>query len=108
MKVFMRGYPEKESAAFGADEGAFQGYLLELAGKFKNERGRTKFKQKYIWSAWMPVGGSEQWQTYSRREMPFSPTKNTPSVKYVRVMLYPYWPPATYTVDNVRLLEVAD
>ena len=108
MKVFMRGYPEKESTAFGADEAAFQGWLLDRAGQFKNERGRTKFKQKYIWSAWMPAGGSDQWQTYSRREMPFSPTKNTPSVKYVRVMLFPYWPPATYYVDNVRLLEVAE
>ena len=23
---------------------------------------------------------------------------------YVRVMLYPFWPPATYKVDNVRLV----
>ncbi len=108
MKVFMRGYPGKESTAFGADEAAFQGWLIDRAGKFKNERGRTKFKQKYIWSAWMPAGGSDQWQTYSRREMPFSPTNNTPTVKFVRVMIYPYWPPATYYVDNIKLFEVAD
>jgi hypothetical protein len=54
----------------------------------------------------MPAGGSDTWQTYSRREKPFSPTKETPSVKYVRVMLLPYRPPATYYVDNVKLLEV--
>jgi hypothetical protein len=40
--------------------------------------------------------------------MPFSPTKNTPNVRYIRVVLLPYWPPATYYVDNVKLLELAD
>jgi len=108
MKVFLRGYPEKTSTDFGADEGAFQGYLKELAGQFENKRGRKAFIKKYTWDGWMPAGGSDQWQTYSRREMPFDPTKNTPNVRFVRVMLYPYWPPATYYVDNVRLLEVAD
>jgi hypothetical protein len=57
----------------------------------------------------MPAGGSDQWQTYSRREMPFSPTKETPHVRFVRVMLLPYnLPTGSYYVDNVRLLEVAD
>ncbi len=37
--------------------------------------------------------------------MPFRPTANTPSVKYVRVMLLPTWPPGVYTIDNVRLTE---
>jgi hypothetical protein len=26
-------------------------------------------------------------------------------VKYVRVLLYPFWPPGEYFVDNVRLVE---
>ena len=107
MKVFLRGYPEKGPAAFGADAAAFQGYLLGLAGKFDNKRGRKGFLKKYVWDAWMSAGGSDDWRTYARREMPFEPTKNTPNVQYVRVMIYPYWPPATYYVDNVRLLEVA-
>ena len=29
----------------------------------------------------------------------------TPKVKWVRVLLYPYWPPGEYFVDNVRLVE---
>jgi hypothetical protein len=37
--------------------------------------------------------------------MPFRPTANTPAVKYVRVLLLPYWPPGIYYVDNVKLVE---
>ncbi len=53
----------------------------------------------------MKVGASRGWKTLSRREKPFSPTKYTPKVKYVRVLLYPFWPPGEYYVDNVRLVE---
>ena len=53
----------------------------------------------------MKIGASSDWQTFSRREKPFSPTKYTPTVKYVRVLLYPFWPPGEYFVDNVRLVE---
>jgi hypothetical protein len=53
----------------------------------------------------LSVPASKEWITHSRREKPFSPTKNTPSVKYVRVLLYPFWPPGEYYVDNVRLTE---
>jgi hypothetical protein len=105
MKVFMRGYPQEPDLAFGADEGAFQGYLKKLKGEFVQERGRKAFIKKYTWSAWVPAGGSGEWHTYSRRERPWDPTKNTPSVQYVRVMLYPYWPPGVYYIDNVRLVE---
>jgi hypothetical protein len=106
MKVFMRGYPKEPDLAFGADEGALQGYLLKQRGEFRNERGRRLFRHQYVWDSWFPAGGDTQnWRTYSRREKPFSPTKNTPNVKYVRVMLYPYWPPAVYHIDNVRLTE---
>ena len=53
----------------------------------------------------MKAGGGDQWQTYSRREKPFAPTKVTPNIRYLRVMLYPYWPPGVYYIDNVRLVE---
>lgn len=108
MKVFLRGYAEKGATNFGAEAGAFQGYLRDPTGKIELKRGFKKQLKKYVWDAWMPAGGSDQWRTYSRREMPFDPTTNTPNVRYLRVMLLPYWPPATYYVDNVRLIEVAD
>ena len=41
-------------------------------------------------------------------KQPFRPTANTPSVKYVRVLIFPFWPPGEYYVDNVRLYEVKE
>jgi hypothetical protein len=104
--VWLMGYPEKGSTAFGADAEAFQGYLLKMAGKVKNERGRKNLIHSYVWKGQLKAGGSDQWKTYSRREKPFRPTSVTPSVRYVRVLLFPYWPPGHYHVDNVRLVKL--
>lgn len=106
--AWLVGYKEKESTAFGADAAAFQGFLLEKAGKFKNERGREAFIHKYDWKGQLSVGGSDKWETYSRREKPFRPTAVFPDIRYVRVMIYPLWPPGDYYVDNVKLVEVED
>ena len=107
IKVWLMGYPEKPDNAFGVDQGALKQYLDESKDKEQKpqQRGREAFIHKYVWKGRMPAGGVDEWRTYSRREKPFSPTKNTPSVKYVRVLIYPYWPPATYYVDNVKLVE---
>jgi hypothetical protein len=104
--VWLVGYPDKPDTTFGADQGALQQYLQEAAGTAEpQKRGRKAFIHKYVWKGQLTAGGSDQWQTYSRRAKPFSPTKNTPSVRYVRVLLYPFWPPGEYRVDNVRLTE---
>jgi hypothetical protein len=108
--VWLVGYPDKPSTAFGADNGAFQDVLKEyVTGKpVEKKRGFEPFVHKYIWKGQLTAGGSNEWKTYSRRAKPFRPTAVTPRVKYVRVMLYPFWPPAEYYVDNVRLVEVED
>ena len=110
MLAWLFGYPEKTSTDFGADEGAFQEVLqAKLTGKPKDtSRGHEMFIHKYVWKGQMALGGSDEWKTYSRRKMPFRPTANTPSVKYVRVMILPTWPPGVYYVDNVRLTEIED
>ena len=69
------------------------------------ERGRKAFIHNYDWKGQMKAGGSNAWKTYSRREKPFSPTSMTPKVRYVRVLIYPFWPPGIYYVDNVKLVE---
>jgi hypothetical protein len=109
MMVWLVGYPAKGSTAFGADMAAFQEYLKEhVAGKPKPNRRRfNPFIHKYVWKGQLVVGGADGWKTYSRREKPFRPTEHTPSVRYVRVLLLPYWPPGTYYVDNVCLRECA-
>ena len=104
--VWLVGYPEKPDNTFGADQGALQQYLQEAQGRAEPQRrGRPAFIHKYVWKGQMAAGGSDQWKTYSRRAKPFQPTKNTPNVRYVRVLVYPFWPPGIYYVDNVRLVE---
>jgi hypothetical protein len=107
--VWLVGYPDKPDTTFGADQGALQQYLAEAKGRAEpQKRGRPAFIHKYVWKGQMPAGGSDEWKTYSRRAKPFEPTKNTPNVRYVRVLIYPFWPPATYYVDNVRLTEYVE
>jgi hypothetical protein len=104
--VWLVGYPEKPSVSFGADAGAVQQYFSKRRGKAQpNKRGRKAFIHKYVWRGQLKAGGANQWRTYSRRKKPFHPTKYTPKVKWVRVLLYPFWPPGKYFVDNVRLVE---
>jgi len=45
-----------------------------------------------------------KWETFSRT---FNPTLRTPRVKFIRVMLYSYWPLGKYYWDNVVITEEA-
>ena len=104
MLVWLVGYPEKPDCSFAADEGAVRESIAKQNGMGPpNVRNRQLFVHKYVWKGQLAVQPSAEWKTFSRREKPFSPTKNTPNVKYVRVLLYPFWPPGEYFVDNVRL-----
>ena len=104
--VWLVGYPEMPDTSFAADAGAVKQYFEKVAGTAPpNKRNRKAFIHKYVWKGQLKAGGSQQWKTYSRRKKPFRPTKYTPTVKFVRVLLYPYWPPGEYFVDNVKLVE---
>jgi hypothetical protein len=107
------GYPEKGSTAFGSENGAFQDVLKEdkLKKPLEKKRGHDPFIHQYVWKGQMAAGGSGEWKTYSRRKQPFRPTLSAGrpnGVKFVRVMIYPFWPPGTYYVDNVKLVEWED
>ncbi len=105
--VWLVGYPEKASTSFGADAAAFQEVLAgRRSGRAPDtSRKREVFVHNYVWKGQLAAGGSTGWKTYSRRGKPFRPTSVTPHVRYVRVMIYPFWPPGAYSVDNVRLTE---
>ncbi|MEO1999898.1 MAG: hypothetical protein ABGZ17_32040 [Planctomycetaceae bacterium] len=106
MLVWLVGYPEKPDTSFAADAGAVKQYFAKAKGTAPpNERNRKAFIHKYVWKGQLKIAGSREWQTFSRRKKPFHPTKYTPTVKYVRVLLYPFWPPGEYYVDNVKLVE---
>ena len=108
--AWLVGYPDKPDTSFGADAKAFQEYFREKkAGKPReNKRGFDSILAKYDYRGQLKAGGGNAWRTYARRALPFRPTKNTPNVKYGRILLLPYWPPGVYYVDNVRLVEVED
>ena len=104
--VWLLGYTNKPTTAFGAEAAAFQGYLGDQAGTHDIGRGHQAFIHEYDWKGQLKAGGPGEWRTYARRAKPFRPTANTPQVRFMRVQLLPYWPPAVYYVDNVRLVEV--
>jgi hypothetical protein len=110
LMAWLVGYPEKASTAFGADSAAFQEVLQEkVQGKPReNKRGFEGFIHKYVWKGQLATGGSNEWKTYSRRGKPFRPTAVTPTVRFVRVLILPTWPPGEYYLDNVRLTEIED
>jgi hypothetical protein len=49
--------------------------------------------------------GSPGWKTHS---MVFHPTKTTPAVTTMRVMLYGYWPRGSYAFDDVSVVPISD
>jgi hypothetical protein len=111
--VWLVGYPEKGSTAFGSENGAFMEVLKESQiGRPKEmKRGHEAFIHKYVWKGQLAAGGSDTWKTYSRRQQPFRPTVSAGrpnGVKWVRVLLFPFWPPGEYYVDNVCLTEWAE
>ena len=96
MLAWLVGYPEKTSTAFGADEGAFQEVLRRSRRQAEGtKRGHESFIHQYVWKGQMAAGGADEWKTYSRRKQPFRPTAVRPNVKFVRVMIFPTWPPAS-------------
>jgi hypothetical protein len=105
MMCWLLGYKEQYEPYFGDDEPAFLGYLRKQEGYDSEQRGFKKIPFKRSWKGQLKIGGADSWHTYTRREKPFNPTKNTPSVRYVRVLILPFWPPGEYYIDNVRLHE---
>jgi hypothetical protein len=111
--AWLVGYEKKESNAFGADAYAFQEYLKEKTLKKplgREKRNHETMLSKYVYRAQhnqryakaLPDG----WKRMTRDAMPCTPTKMTPKVKFVRVLVYPFWPPGEMYLDNVRLVEV--
>lgn len=49
------------------------------------------------------IGEVDKWAAFERV---FGPTKRTPAVKKMKVMIYAYWPPGVYGFDDVKIAEV--
>jgi len=65
----------------------------------------TQKRELYrAWLGFRTETKGREWETFSRT---FNPTLRTPRVKWMRVMLYSYWPLGKYYWDNVIVTEEA-
>jgi len=107
--VFIRGYDEKVPVSFGDEEPAVQEQFRKArGGALVDGNGRPiKYRLRYRYTTKFPAGGSDQWKTYTHTK-PRHPNSRqlTKGVRYIRIMLYPFWPADTYWFDNVRVVEV--
>lgn len=108
-KVFIRGYVDKPALSFGDEAPAVQQVFRKARGEpEKTADGRPiRYRLRYIYTTWFAVGGSDDWATYTHLQ-PRHPNNReiTEDVRWIRIMLYPYWPPGTCTFDNIRVVEV--
>jgi hypothetical protein len=109
MMCWLVGYRDRYEPWFGSDATALIGYLRdETMPRATEKRNHESVIAKYIYRGQMTVGASKDWQTFSREKKPFRPTSATPEVKFVRVLVLPFWPPGEYYLDNVKLVEIPD
>ena len=108
-KVFIRGYEKKLPLSFADESPAVQGHFRKARGDPQNDaKGRpVRYRLRYQYQTWFAVGGSDQWKTYTHIK-PRHPNSReiTENVRWIRITLYPYWPPGQYWYDNVRVVEV--
>jgi type II secretion system protein G len=83
-KVFVKGYAE---LPFEVDEGG---------------KAVTKLIRKVVYKVSVDAAGGARWKTST---LEFCPTRERDDVKWIRVMLYAYWPAQTYWFDNVSVVE---
>jgi hypothetical protein len=69
----------------------------------RTSRGGTR--TRVVWKKSLNCKDADAtWATYT---MVFPRNTRIPAaVSHIRIQLYPYWPPATYYFDNVRLCEI--
>lgn len=107
--VFIRGYEKKLPVTFADECPAVQEQFRRARGEpLKDAKGRPiKYRLRYLYTTKFSVGGSKQWKTYTHIK-PRHPNNReiTENVRYIRICIYPYWPPGEYWFDNVRVFEI--
>lgn len=74
-----------------------------VKGYFEDPRRPPELRRRVKYEKYLNCAADEKWRTFS---MTCAPTARTPDVKWVRVIIFAYWPPGTYYFDNVRLAPV--
>ena len=83
-KIFVKGYTEMPTEI--DDHGTAKKVMLK----------RASFK------IYIDCDGSKTWK---ENKLTFCPTHDRGDVKWMRVMLYGYWPPQNYWYDNIKVVE---
>ena len=108
-KVFICGYEKKVLLFFGDEHGLVQHHFRAARGEPNVDKNRLPFKliRRFRYTTWFPVGGSDEWQTYTH-QTPRHPNNReiTEDGCWIRIMLNPHWPPDRSWFDNVRVVEV--
>ena len=108
-KVFIRGYEKKVPLFFGDEHGLVQHHFRAARDEPNVDKNGRPFKliRRFRYTTWFPAGGSDEWQTYTHHQ-PRHPNSReiTEDVRWIRITLYPYWPPGRYWFDNIRVVEV--
>ena len=84
-KVFLKGYSEDDDEVLD-DSGA---------------RVKQKFRRVH-YKVYKDCACDADWKAFS---ITVCPTIDSPDIRWVRVMLFPYWPQGIYWFDNVSLVE---
>lgn len=62
-------------------------------------------KPRKLYETWIPCRGpNDQW---NRMRQAFHPTRRTPGVSELRVMLYAYYPPGRYGFDDIAIVAIS-
>jgi len=75
-----------------------KGYLLD-------PRRPKPYRRRVAYKKYLTCKGSEEWKTF---RTVFNPTARNPEVRWIRVMLFAYWPPGVYYFDNVKVVPLAE
>lgn len=73
-----------------------------VKGYVEDKNRPPGYRRRVAYKKYLNCKATSEWKTFG---MEFNPTLRTPGVKWVRVMIFAYWPPGTYYFDNVKIYE---
>ena len=96
-KVFVKGFAAVDENARELPNATLEQALTDGNGIHLRE----------IWRAYkaMRPKDKSEWETFSRV---MHPTEKIPQTRWIRINLFPYWPPGTYFFDNVSFVPVSE
>jgi len=67
-----------------------------------NGKAKTVLIRRVTFKTYIDCDGGKDWKTST---ITFCPTHERSDVKWMRIMIFAYWPPQNYWFDNIKLFE---